>query len=278
MLRSTKLFTKTIVMLSMFIIILNSFGITMAQNRLDYTDSPTFGTFYLDETDMFDSVAMTSGGSVQVSSMFSSGSSCLGYAAISPDVSLNLSASDFTRLIIEFDNSSRSDDTTLIVRAPDGSYYCDDDSGDNYHARVTIDSIVSGYYDVWVGSYSSSDYHYGILSMTGRDIRPYGLICLRNDTDITINYSYRWGSGNWQSSNVDMGRVRTHWWTYESGSRTSPTFEIRFDEDLSSRSYNREYSLQRHASAATNCDDGYEYEFQYLNSAETRIDLFNIEN
>ncbi len=41
---------------------------------------------------------------------------------------------------------------------------------------------------------------------SGRQNRQ-GISCINNDTDITINYSYRWGDGEWKKTSVRPGRV-----------------------------------------------------------------------
>jgi hypothetical protein len=44
-------------------------------------------------------------------------------------------------------------DVTLLVNAPDGSWYCDDDSGDGTDAAITFSAPQSGQYNIWVGTY-----------------------------------------------------------------------------------------------------------------------------
>jgi len=45
-------------------------------------------------------------------------------------------------------------DTTLVVRAPDGTWYCDDDSGRGNTASLAFAQPLSGVYEIWVGAYS----------------------------------------------------------------------------------------------------------------------------
>lgn len=49
--------------------------------------------------------------------------------------------------------SCSGDDTTLVVRAPDGSWLCDDDS-EGSNPVVTVASAQAGTYDIFVGSYA----------------------------------------------------------------------------------------------------------------------------
>ena len=79
-------------------------------------------------------------------------SSCSGFVTNSPDVRLHYDAGSLP-LIISVDSGS---DTTLIVNAPDGSYYCDDDGGVNgLNPAVRFNRPMSGRYEIWVGTYSS---------------------------------------------------------------------------------------------------------------------------
>ena len=79
-------------------------------------------------------------------------SSCTGFVTNAPDVRLHYNAGSLP-LIISVDSD---EDTTLIVNAPDGSYYCDDDGGENgLNPAIRFDSPDSGRYEIWVGTYSS---------------------------------------------------------------------------------------------------------------------------
>lgn len=67
-------------------------------------------------------------------------------------------------------------DATLVIRAPDGTYLCDDDSeGRDPHVRG---AFASGRYDVYVGAYSGSsipaDSEY-VLGVSETDVLPSAL-------------------------------------------------------------------------------------------------------
>lgn len=97
--------------------------------------------------------SVTSGGTISASSSISS--DCRGYIANAPDVRLHYSSGSLPLII----STRSSGDTTLIVHAPDGRWYCDDDSGNaGLNAMVRFNSPMSGRYAIWVGSYSSGDY------------------------------------------------------------------------------------------------------------------------
>ena len=79
-------------------------------------------------------------------------SDCRGYITNQPDVRLHYNAGSLP-LIISVDSNS---DTTLVVNAPDGRYYCDDVGGMNgLNPSVRFNSPKSGRYEIWVGTYSS---------------------------------------------------------------------------------------------------------------------------
>ena len=97
------------------------------------------------------SVNLQSGGSVNVGQTI--GGSCRGFVADAPDVRLNYSPGSLP-LIISVASGS---DTTLVVNAPDGRWYCDDDSGVNgLNPMVRFNSPMSGQYDIWVGTYGNA--------------------------------------------------------------------------------------------------------------------------
>ena len=91
-------------------------------------------------------LAGTSGGQISASSL---GPDCRGWIAPAPDHILNLeTATRFFRIFASSDS-----DTTLVVRAPDGRWYCDDDTY-GLNPAVEGESWTSGRYLIWVGSYS----------------------------------------------------------------------------------------------------------------------------
>ncbi|MCH8491043.1 MAG: hypothetical protein LAT81_14095, partial [Oceanicaulis sp.] len=47
-------------------------------------------------------------------------------------------------------------DTTLAVLAPDGTWFCDDDSGRGVQAELTLRSAEPGVYLVWLGAFASA--------------------------------------------------------------------------------------------------------------------------
>jgi hypothetical protein len=104
-------------------------------------------------------VNLRAGGSTSASYL---SSGCSGYVTDSPDVRLNWQGDGSLSLI--FSVLSKSD-TTLIVRGPNGRFYCDDDSGEDNNPSLEM-SPVYGLYDIWVGTYSSGDTAPAVLAVS----------------------------------------------------------------------------------------------------------------
>ncbi|WP_203293103.1 peptidase S1 [Maricaulis parjimensis] len=102
---------------------------------------------------------ITSGGTIQASNLFSN---CRGWVADAVDFAVYYQAGSFNLTISANSNA----DTTLIVRAPDGQFYCDDDSGPGLNPAITINRPQSGAYSVWVGSYRQGEYAQATLSIS----------------------------------------------------------------------------------------------------------------
>ncbi len=91
-------------------------------------------------------IYVTAGGDVDASNV---AQGCAGMVAYAPDAQLTYRAGSLP-LIIRTDADR---DTTLLVNGPDGSWYCDDDSGGSLNAQLTWNSPPSGVYDIWVGTF-----------------------------------------------------------------------------------------------------------------------------
>jgi len=76
---------------------------------------------------------------------------CAGFVATAPDYRLNYTAGSYPLTI----GAVSGGDTTIVVNAPDGSWFCDDDSGGNLNPALTFASPMSGQYDIWVGTFNS---------------------------------------------------------------------------------------------------------------------------
>lgn len=69
--------------------------------------------------------------------------------AAAPDLDLNYRAGSYPLTI----NARSGTDVTLLVNAPDGSWFCNDDGGEGTDAAITFGSPMSGQYNIWVGTY-----------------------------------------------------------------------------------------------------------------------------
>jgi hypothetical protein len=124
-------------------------GVAVAQN---YSLNPNYGTLNLAAGFRPDPqvVNVQSGGSRNAESL---SSSCRGFISDAPDVRVNYTAGQY-QLMISADSSA---DTTLVVNGPDGSWYCDDDGGNNgLNPLIRFSSPASGQYDIWVGTYGNA--------------------------------------------------------------------------------------------------------------------------
>lgn len=104
-------------------------------------------------------VSLQSGGSIEASQ---AASSCRGYVANAPDVRLHYSSGSLPLII----SVAASADTTLVINAPDGRWYCDDDSGDGYNPSVRFNSPGSGRYEIWVGTYGGANLEPATLNIS----------------------------------------------------------------------------------------------------------------
>ena len=111
--------------------------------------NPTYGTRYLSAGFQPDpqSIGVQAGGSDAASAVASGCSGSINFAA--PDANLIYTAGRYQFGIYAISDS----DTTLVVNAPDGRWYCDDDGGDGLNPRIDFASPMSGTYNVWVGTY-----------------------------------------------------------------------------------------------------------------------------
>lgn len=122
---------------------------TTASAQPNFNASPSFGTINLSAGFADDPrvIAVTAGGRLSAQSI---DPDCRGSVANSPDVRLNYQAGGELPLIISVDSGA---DTTLAINGPDGSWYCDDDSGEGNNPSVRFATPQSGRYDIYVGHY-----------------------------------------------------------------------------------------------------------------------------
>lgn len=124
-------------------------GVARAQ---DYSLAPSYGAANL--VSGFDPdpyiVAVQAGGAINAVEL---GAACAGFIADAPDFRLGYAAGAGLPLILSVDSTT---DTMLVVNAPDGHWYCDNDGGETGgNPMVRFSAPQSGQYDVWVGVYAS---------------------------------------------------------------------------------------------------------------------------
>ncbi|HVQ08170.1 MAG TPA: hypothetical protein VMS43_07015 [Allosphingosinicella sp.] len=95
-------------------------------------------------------IPVRAGGTIDASRL---GSPCTGFIARAPDVRLTYDAGSLPLII----SVAAASDTTLVVNAPDGRWYCDDDSGDApLNPMVRFNEPDSGRYEIWIGTFSDT--------------------------------------------------------------------------------------------------------------------------
>jgi len=114
------------------------------------SDPPTYGDVRLAGGFMPDPhlTRLTAGGGVAVNK----GSCTYGRVAEAPDVDLYYDGNGARTLYIY---AVASEDVTLLVNLPDGTWVCDDDSYGDRDPILVIPKADSGLYNVWVGTYGT---------------------------------------------------------------------------------------------------------------------------
>jgi hypothetical protein len=116
----------------------------------DLSQTAAYGDFTIARAGESHAIDLQAGGSVDASTL---GNNCVGRIANAPDVQL-----DFTNSGGPLVFSVESDvDTSLVINNATGDWVCDDDSGNDFNARVEIPNATSGIYDIWVGVYSEAE-------------------------------------------------------------------------------------------------------------------------
>lgn len=168
---------------------LGSLSLTWAQplHGQDVGAPPNFGELELEESFLPDprGVSVTSGGRVPVSV----GDCAYGYVSEAPDVDLYYTTSGTADLYLYAEGEG---DTMLLVNAPDGSWWCDDDSLGRLDPALHFPGAASGLYNVWVGSYTQ-EYLDATLHVSEMDP---GLPAVEGEPDLSLQPTY---------GNVELG-------------------------------------------------------------------------
>ncbi|MGZ8563878.1 MAG: toll/interleukin-1 receptor domain-containing protein [Candidatus Limnocylindria bacterium] len=102
------------------------------------------------------------GGEIDVSYL---GAGCIGFASEAPDFDVTYTAGGADLLRFYF--VAASSDTSMVVNAPDGSWYCSDDSDGSIDPMIDFASPAEGLYDIWIGNLDSGAFDDGTLYVTG---------------------------------------------------------------------------------------------------------------
>ncbi|MCA9910648.1 MAG: SH3 domain-containing protein [Anaerolineae bacterium] len=129
---------------------------------LNYSLPPNYGSTALTSGFVPDpsTVGITAGGPVNVSYL---GGGCSGFATSAPDFSVNYTSGAFPMLRFYFVGNG---DTTMVINAPNGSFYCVDDSFGTLNPTIDFNTPSSGRYDIWIGSYAQGAFVSGTLYVT----------------------------------------------------------------------------------------------------------------
>jgi len=100
----------------------------------------------------------------------------------------------------------------------------------------------------------------------------YDLVCVHNDTDRTVNFSYLGDTDDdWTSSSVRPNGVSKIYW---STAYSDHYLTLRFDADMSNRTRMVEYTLYPDAAVDVDCDYyGSDYRFKWRSG--NTIDLYD---
>jgi hypothetical protein len=122
-----------------------------AQAQVNTSQSGTYGQVTLDSGFMPDphSTTLTAGGDIDAGSV---SPDCVGMIARRADFTLRYRNAGELPLIL---TATSDADATLAVRAPDGRWYCDDDSAGQLNPMVRFDAPRNGRYQIWVGTFGS---------------------------------------------------------------------------------------------------------------------------
>jgi serine protease Do len=138
---------------------------------LDYSLAANYGETTIGDTTAPETyeLQMASGGSVYVPDQ-ELGMECLGYVTSAPDFQINYEGDAATLRIFFVSNDGT--DTTLVVNSATGVWLCNDDAPGYRHPMVEIPSPVTGVYDIWVGTYGSTNTTQGTLYITEGNYGP----------------------------------------------------------------------------------------------------------
>jgi hypothetical protein len=165
-------------------------------------------------------VALRAGGPVRVEQTalgesFTVGA-CTGYVTRAPSYELDW-AGDGPLFV----SVASEADTTLVINAPDGSWWCDDDSAGDLDPGVIFAEGLNGVYDIYVGAYAISEAEADatlLISATGLGSKPSGTSLQPDAEPVYRTVSLAPGFGPTRgrlavdaTGRIDVGRTALAW-------------------------------------------------------------------
>ena len=106
---------------------------------------------------------ITAGGRRALANCF--GNNWRGFTITRPDYRLNYQGNSPSGRIT-FSLSSNATDTVLLINAPDGQWYFNDDSNNSFNSQLSFSPALQGQYDIWAGSFNRSSNNAATLWIT----------------------------------------------------------------------------------------------------------------
>lgn len=137
---------------------------TMLDPNLDARfGSPEIGSGFVPDPR---SESVVAGGPIDVNYL---GNGCTGFAEPNPDYEIHYGAGAQPLLRIYFVADNPGDDATLIINDAASQWNCSDDEFGTTNPSIDFSPPLGGWYDIWIGSYSPSEYISGTLYITELD-------------------------------------------------------------------------------------------------------------
>nr|MBN1229745.1 hypothetical protein [Anaerolineae bacterium] len=136
---------------------------------LDWTLEPNFGDVELETgfiPDPYEVTDILSGGELYAGD---SVEGCSGYVTAQPDLNFYWTGEGFLRVFFVPDDGTS--DATLIINDAYAEWHCNDDAY-GWNPAIDFDDAPSGWYAIWIGSWSADEFIAGTLYFTEMDITP----------------------------------------------------------------------------------------------------------
>lgn len=146
-----------------------------AAEAQDFNLEPSFGVFSIQSGFQPDTnwVSLLAGGDIRGEyTDRTTNLRCAGYFAEAPDFRVFYAPGPDAAL--SFYVEAR-DDTVLLVNAPDGEWYCNDDTS-GLNPALTFDAPLEGQYDIWVGTFATTNGDYPPATLAVTEAAPFAAV------------------------------------------------------------------------------------------------------